>query len=109
VVPAQVTAEADHLLRTRFGSRPARALLEDLSTERFRAFCLDATDYRLAAEYDRQYADFDVGLSDLAIVVAAHRISTNRLMTFDERHFRALRPLDGGSFVLLPADEAASG
>jgi hypothetical protein len=26
------------------------------------------------------------------------------LLTFDERHFRALRPLNGGRFTLLPND-----
>lgn len=25
-------------------------------------------------------------------------------LTFDERHFRVLRPLDGGTFAVLPAD-----
>jgi hypothetical protein len=29
-----------------------------------------------------------------------------RLLTFDERHFRALRSLDGGQFALFPADLA---
>jgi hypothetical protein len=28
----------------------------------------------------------------------------DRLLTFDERHFRTIRPLQGGSFTLLPAD-----
>jgi len=26
-------------------------------------------------------------------------------MTFDHRHFRAVRPLQGGAFTLLPDDE----
>ena len=29
-------------------------------------------------------------------------------MSFDERHFRALRPLQGGVFTILPADERAT-
>jgi uncharacterized protein len=37
-------------------------------------------------------------------VILAGRFETRRILTFDERHFRALRPLDGGSFTLLPAD-----
>jgi hypothetical protein len=31
---------------------------------------------------------------------------TTRLLTLDERHFRALRPLWGEAFTLLPADRA---
>jgi hypothetical protein len=38
----------------------------------------------------------------------AGRYRTRRLLTFDERHFRALRPLGGrGQFKLLPIDERA--
>jgi predicted nucleic acid-binding protein len=36
------------------------------------------------------------------VLAARHR--TKRILTFDERDFRRLRPLDGGSFTLLPAD-----
>ncbi|MBI4214305.1 MAG: hypothetical protein HY534_08355 [Chloroflexi bacterium] len=35
----------------------------------------------------------------------AARFRTNRIMTGDERHFRVLPPVSGGSFVLLPQDE----
>jgi len=48
----------------------------------------------------------DVGLADLSVVVLAERWSTRRLLTFDDRHFRTLRPLGGGLFTLLPVDES---
>jgi predicted nucleic acid-binding protein len=34
----------------------------------------------------------------------AHRYGTNRIVSFDERHFRAVTPLQGGAFTILPAD-----
>jgi hypothetical protein len=34
----------------------------------------------------------------------ADRYGTDRLLTFDERHFRAVTPLAGGAFTILPAD-----
>jgi len=37
-------------------------------------------------------------------MVLAERYETRRLLSFDERHFRAVAPLQGGSFELLPAD-----
>lgn len=40
----------------------------------------------------------------LSVVVLAKRFRTRRVVTFGERHFRALRPLQGGSFTLLPVD-----
>jgi hypothetical protein len=36
------------------------------------------------------------------MLAARHR--TTRLLTFDERHFRAVKPLYGKAFTLLPAD-----
>jgi len=52
-------------------------------------------------------ADLRLGLADLSVVVLAARLDTLRILTFDYRHFRAVRPLQGGSFVLLPMDENA--
>ncbi len=39
--------------------------------------------------------------------LAAGRLGTRRVMTFDERHFRTLRSLKGPPFTLLPADDPA--
>jgi hypothetical protein len=54
--------------------------------------------------YNEQYADLDVGLADLSIVILAHHFKTRRVLTFDQRHFRVLPPIGGGSFQLLPYD-----
>jgi predicted nucleic acid-binding protein len=45
-----------------------------------------------------------VGLADVSIVVLAGRYRTDRVLTLDERHFRALRTPQGASFTILPAD-----
>lgn len=102
VIPAPVTAEIDYLLGRRIG-RPARlAFLDDLAEGRFVVECLTPLDYQAAAQLERGYADLDLGLADCATVVLAARLRTRRLLTFDERHFRAVRPLQGGAFELLP-------
>lgn len=103
VVPAPVTAEVDYLLGRRLGRAVRLAFLADLAAGRFTVACLDDTDYATMADLDRRYEDLDVGLADLSVVVVAHRYSTERILTFDERHFRALRPIAGGHFTLLPA------
>lgn len=104
VVPAPVTAEVDYLLGRRFGPAARHAFLEDLATRRYETPGLDADDYRVALDLEQRYADLDVGLADLSIVVVAWRLRTRRILTFDDRHFRVLRPLQGGAFTLLPAD-----
>ena len=106
VIPAQITAEIDYLLRERVGVTARRAFLADLASGRFVVHALDLADYALVVRHNQQYADLDVGLSDLAVVVTAHRLRTNRILTFDQRHVRAMKPIDGGSFTILPADRS---
>lgn len=108
VVPAPITAEVDYLLGRRLGRRARLAFLDDLAAGRFAVACLDAEDHRLIVDLERRYQDVDAGLADLSAVVIAGRYRTRRLLTFDERHFRTLRPLDGGRFTLLPADTPAT-
>ena len=108
ILPAFVAAEIDYLVGRRTGRSARRGFLMDLANGRFRVECLLSMEYEMVLQLDRQYADLDVGLADLSVVVLARRFGTRRILTFDERHFRALRPLDGGAFTLLPADEVRS-
>jgi uncharacterized protein len=103
-IPAPVTAEIDYLLDQRFGAPARRAFLEDLAARRYESPGLDSTDYEAALDLDRRYADLNLGLADLSVVVLAHRLRTQRILTFDQRHFRAVRPIQGGAFTLLPAN-----
>ena len=50
------------------------------------------------------YRDLELRLADASLVVLAQRFETRRLLSFDERAFRAVIPLQGGHFTLLPAD-----
>jgi uncharacterized protein len=51
-----------------------------------------------------RYREMRIGLADASLVVLADRYATTRLLTLDERHFRAIRPLDPKAFALPPAD-----
>ena len=103
-IPAPVTAEIDYLLDQRFGPLARRAFLEDLAARRYETPGLDSIDYAAALDLDRRYADLNLGLADLSVAVLAGRLGTRRIVTFDHRHFRAVRPIQGGAFTLLPAD-----
>jgi predicted nucleic acid-binding protein len=107
LMPAPVTAEVDYLLARRLGETARLAFLEDLAAGRFDVPCLDAADHGLVRDLERRYADLAPGLADLSLVVVAARARSSRLLTFDERHFRVLRPPDGGAFTLLPRDSGA--
>ncbi len=104
VIPAPVTAEVDYLLGQRVGRGPRRNFVADLAAGRFIVACLEREDYSRIGELDARYADLELGLADCSVIVTAHRYGTTRLMSFDERHFRAVSPLGGGTFTILPAD-----
>jgi uncharacterized protein len=106
LIPAPVTAEVDYLLGRRLGRSARLAFLDDVAAGRFTVACLEADDHAVVADLERRYDDLDVGLADLSVVLVAQRSNTRRILTFDERHFRALRPLNGGRFILMPSDEA---
>lgn len=104
VIPAPTTAEIDYLLGQRFGDTARRALLGDLAAGRFIVGCLEREDYATVSELEARYAGLELGLADCSLIVLAKRHQTTRVLSFDERHLRAIAPLDGGVFTLLPAD-----
>jgi predicted nucleic acid-binding protein len=53
---------------------------------------------------ETRYEDLGLGLADCSLVVLAARHRTERVLSFDERHLRAVEPLHGKAFTLLPAD-----
>ena len=102
-----VLAEADHLATTRGGSRALRAFRADVRAD---AYLVEwwPTAAREAAEVADRYADLGIGLTDASLVVLAARVGSVDVATFDERHFRAVRPLRGAeAFRLLPLDASA--
>ena len=104
VIPAPTTAEIDYLLGRRFGRDARRAFLADLAAGRFSVASLERGEHATVIDLEARYPDLDLGLADCALVIVAARHRTTRVLSFDERHFRAVTPLHGGAFELLPAD-----
>lgn len=104
VIPAPTTAEIDYLLGQRFGHPARRAFRADLAAGRFTVAGLEVDDYGTILELESRYADLELGLADCALVALAARHETTRILTFDERHFRAIKPLRGDAFTILPVD-----
>lgn len=104
VIPAPTTAEIDYMLGKRFGAPARRAFIADLAIGRFSVAALEREEYARAIDLEARYADLELGLADCALVVLAARYRTTRILSFDERHFRAVRPLYGDAFTILPQD-----
>ena len=99
-----VLAEADHLATTRGGPRAVRAFRADVSAGAYLVEWWPSA-AREAAQLADRYAGLGVGLTDASLVILAARVGTADVATFDERHFRAVRPLRvADAFRLLPID-----
>jgi len=104
VVSPYVVAELDYLLSKRTRTdRAALALLDEVARTTYLLAEFGSKDVAAAATVIRHHRDLRVGLADASLVVLAERYGTNRVLTLDERHFRALR-VGRRPFVVLPAD-----
>jgi uncharacterized protein len=97
-------AEADHLILTRLGPDAESLFLRDLADGTYVVECLTQAELGAAWNLANRYRGVAPGLADLSAVVLARRYRTRRLLTFDERTFRLIVPLQGGHFTILPAD-----
>jgi predicted nucleic acid-binding protein len=99
-------AEADYLILDRLGPDVELAFLDDLIDGTFVVECLTRDEFERARGVVEHYRELRLGLADASLVVLAQRHGTTRILSFDERAFRAVAPLQGGSFTVLPADAA---
>jgi predicted nucleic acid-binding protein len=101
-----VVAEADYLILRRLGVGAELRFLEDLACGTYIADTLAQPDLAIARDIAARYRDLELGVADASLVVLANRWETRRILTLDERAFRTVKPLQGGSFTVLPADAA---
>lgn len=104
VVPTAILGEIDYLLRAKLGIEAELDFLKDIQQGAFSLEHLLSEDLNRSRELIERYRDLDLGLADAAVVATAERLDVRRIMTVDERDFRAIRPADGRPFTLLPAD-----
>jgi uncharacterized protein len=101
-----VLAELDYLMARRAAVGAELNVLSDVASGIYTLAEFDRFDVGQAATLVERYQQMDIGVADASLVVLAAKYRTTRLLTFDERHFRAIRPLHAAAFTLLPADSA---
>ena len=99
-----VLAEIDYFLVRWVGVDAELAFLSDVADGAYQLESFLEADVAAAQQVLAQHRDLGLGLADASIVVLAERHGTNRILTLDERHFRAVRTSAGGAFTVLPAD-----
>jgi predicted nucleic acid-binding protein len=102
VVSPYVVAELDYLVASRLGVSARLALLRELAGGAWDLAAFGAEDLARARAVVERYADQSIGLADASNVILAARYQTRTVVTLDRRHFGVLRPIDGGSFSVLP-------
>ena|SRR5215207_2924893 len=99
-----VLAELDYMLIERHGQEKQLAFLSHVVDGSYELAEFSRHDVKAAVDVMNRYADLRVGLADASIVVLAEKHSTPDVLTFDHRHFRAMRGPGGRPFRLLPDD-----
>ena len=104
ILPGPVPEDVDARLSAHAGPRARRGFFEDLVARRFHVERLTPRDVPQIEQIERDYAELELDLTALAVVVVAARVRCTRIVTFDEAPYRAIRPLYGDEFTLLPGD-----
>lgn len=99
-----VLAELDYMLIERHGQRQQLALLSQVVEGAYELAEFGRADVEAATKVMKAYADLRVGLADASIVVLAEKHAAIDVLSFDHRHFRAMRGPGGRPFRLLPDD-----
>jgi predicted nucleic acid-binding protein len=104
VIPSAILGELDYLLRQHLGIQAEIDFIESIMSGSFTLEDLTPPDVVRCHELVTTYRDLDLGLADAAVIATAERLNIERILTVDERDFRAVRPRGGRPFLLLPAD-----
>ena len=107
IVSVAILAEVDYLLREWLGVDAELDFLDSLKAGAFNLEPFTDSDLERCRELLTQYRDLQFGLADAAVMTTAERLGTERILTVDERHFRAVVSKSGRAFVLLPPDSSA--
>ena len=104
IIPSVALGEIDYLLRVRLGTRALMQFLSDVEKGAFEIEAVTSEDLRRCRSLIMKYANLDLGLCDSAVVAVAERLGIDRILTVDQRDFRAIRSSKGKVFRLLPLD-----
>jgi len=104
IIPVVILSEIDYLLQARLGNKAELRFLHDISIGAFTLEPFTSADVHRCGALLRTYADLKLGLADASVISTADRLGIRRILTVDERDFRAVQSNNGTAFTLLPAD-----
>jgi hypothetical protein len=102
VVPTLVLGELDYWCARRLSREVWLAFLDDVLGGAYQVEPPSLPDLIRCRELEEQYADLGLGVVDASVIALAERLGEPKIVTLDQRHFRAVRPLHVSALELLP-------
>ena len=102
IVPVLVLAELDYWCSRRLGKSAWLTFLDDVLAGAYRVETPTNTDLNRCRELQERYTDLKLGVVDASIVALLERLGERKVLTLDQRHFRAVRPKHVEAFDILP-------
>ena len=96
-------ANGDHGQPLLIAGRHRLAAVQKLKWDGVSCVVMTSTDIERCRELIATYRDLAPGLVDSAVIATAERLDIRRVLTIDERDFRAVR-LKGDALTLPPSD-----
>ena len=90
LIPTVVLAELDYLLREFLGVAAELDFFDGLDRGAYTLEPFTSDDLHRCRELIATYKDLDPGLVDVAVIATAERLGIQRILTMDERDFRAI-------------------
>ncbi len=94
--------ETSYLIHARLGHSTMRLFVQQLKGSPLELVSMLKTDFLRIHELLTQYADMELDLVDASIAALAERLTIQRILTVDQRDFRAIRPKHCSYFDILP-------
>ena len=92
------------MLREYLGVDAELDFLDGIASGAYTLEPLADEDLARCRELIAKYRNLNLGLADAAVIATAERFGIRRILTIDERDFRAVRAKDGLPLILLPSD-----
>jgi len=102
IVPTLVLAELDYWCGRCLPADAWLIFLDDLLAGVYRAEAPTDADLARCRDLQVRYADLALGVVDASVVALAERLGEAKVVTLDQRHFRAVRPAHVEAFELRP-------
>lgn len=99
-----VLAELDFLIGKLAGVQVELDLLGEVARGAYRLAPFTDEDVEQTRSVISRYRKSRIGLADASIVVLSRRFRTLDVLTLDDKHFSALRGVNGRPFRILPRD-----